>query len=309
MRTFPRAVGLGLMVWVVLSLACGLLPRLGLEAPPILPPTPSADLHSTLSVLQTQITQLQATSQPEMATLPPSSRPLETPPSAGQAVALGPLRLDVPAELALQVDVETVPAVSAAETFDPWEVAPAHWRARLWGYPIIEHFHEPWIWVYPAHDYMQMNAEADRTIQTLGVLLNQPLQLNSPEDLPHPVFASMAARVFAAHVQRLDFSVGSGIRVITYYAEDITPIENSALLYEFQGLSADGAWYIVATLPLNHPGLPAADVGVPDLNDPYADWSGYYAAVTAFLERQPAVSFTPPLASLDATFRTLRVVR
>lgn len=168
-----------------------------------------------LSVLQTQLAQLQATSRPEVATLPSSSRPVETPPSAGQAVMLGPLRLTVPAELALQVDVETVPAVSAAEAFDPWEVAPAHWRARLWGYPIIERFYEPWIWVYPARDYMQMNADADRAIQTLGVLLNQSLRLNSPEDLPYPVFASMAARVFAVDVQRLDFSGGSGIRVIT----------------------------------------------------------------------------------------------
>lgn len=65
----------------------------------------------------------------------------------------------------------------------------------------------------------------------------------------------------------------------------------------------------MATLPLNHPGLPAADVGVPDLNDPNADWSRYATAVTAFLERQPATSFTPPLASLDAMFRTLRVMR
>lgn len=40
MRTFPRAVGLGLMVWALLSLACGLLPRLGLEVPPTLPPLP-----------------------------------------------------------------------------------------------------------------------------------------------------------------------------------------------------------------------------------------------------------------------------
>ncbi|MDT8898103.1 hypothetical protein QYE77_07455 [Thermanaerothrix sp. 4228-RoL] len=312
MPTPFRTFGFGLLLWALLSLACGLVPRLSLETTT---PTPSSaspsDLHSTLAALQTQVAQLQATYPSEATASLVPARPLETPlpPSSWQAVTLGPVRLNVPAELALQVDVETVPAVGETEAFGPWEVAPAHWRARLWDYPLIEHAHEPWIWVYPARDYMQMNPDADRAIQTLGVLLNRPFGLNQPEDLPHPVFASMAARVFAAAVQRLDFSGGSGLRVITYYAQDVTPIENSDLLYEFQGLSADGAWYIVATMPLSHPGLPAADVGVPDLSDPNADWMGYYAAVTAYLERQPATSFTPTLASLDAMFRSLQVMR
>ncbi|MCX8024748.1 MAG: hypothetical protein N3A60_06070 [Thermanaerothrix sp.] len=307
-----RAFGPGLLIWALLSLACGLLPRLSLEPSPTPSPDLSSDLHSTLAVLQTQVAQLQATLSLPIATpsLSPS-RPLETPlpTSPWQAVTLGALRLNVPPELALQVDVEAVPAVNETEAFGPWDLGPAHWRARLWDYPIIEHLHEPWVWVYPARDYMQMNPEADSAIQALGVLLNRPFVLSQPEELPHPVFATMAARVFAAGVQRLDFNGGSGIRVITYYAQDITPIENSNLLYEFQGLSADGTWYIVATMPLNHPDLPAADVGVPDLNDPNADWAGYYAAVAAYLERQPATSFTPNLASLDAMFTALQVVR
>lgn len=311
MRILSRAFGFSLMVWAWLSLACGVLPHLSLEATPTLSPAPPSDLHSTLAALQTQVAQLQVTHPFETTPSLPPSRPLETPlpPSSWQAVTLGPLHFNVPAELALQVDVEAVPAVNETEAFGSWEVAPAHWRARLWDYPLIEHGHEPWIWVYPARDYMQMNAEADSAIQTLGVLLNRPFVLNQPEDLPHPLFASMAARVFAAGVQRLDFSGGSGFRVITYYAQDITPIENSDLLYEFQGLSANGDWYIAATMPLSHPGLPAADVGVPDLNDPNADWVGYYAAVAAYLERQPADSFTPNLASLDELFTTLQVMR
>ena len=311
MKTSPLALVLALGLLLGLStLACGVLPRL-LDEPS---PTPSpAALEQTLAALQTQISTLQSTSAIQSPTvepepvLSPETSPLPT--LSGIQVALGPLELVIPETLASQVDVEQVEAVDESTAYGLWEVAPTHWRARLWNYPVIEHIYEPWLYVYPAQDYAAMNEFAADTLTTLHQILRRPILPRYPEDLPHPVFAFDAARVLAASVQRLDFDGGRGLRALTCYAQNATPVENDMLLYEFQGLSQDEQWYILAVLPLNQPILPDAGVGVPDLNDPNADWLGYYQQVTAALEHQPPHSFIPDLRLLDAMLSSMRLTR
>jgi hypothetical protein len=79
--------------------------------------------------------------------------------TAGTPVASENLSLVLPAGLASGANTETVAAVDS-NGGAPWDVAPAHVRATLTGYPLQGTFHEPRIFVYPADDYAQNNAGA-----------------------------------------------------------------------------------------------------------------------------------------------------
>lgn len=79
-------------------------------------------------------------------------------------------------------------------------------------------------------------------------------------------------------------------------------------IYTYQGLTADGNYYVAAVLQVNHPSLPADNKVIGQEPPEFtSDFPKYVANTASALDQQPANSFTPDLAKLDAMLSSLEV--
>lgn len=237
-------------------------------------------------------------------------------PTAGQSfdVTVYPLTFALPPELAGGASGSQIPPASG-EDVPYWELTPGHTQIKLDGYLLQGKFHEPQIFVYPAQGYADLFPGASESIDRLRNVMNAPGSI-SADQLPAVPFFN-AAQVFASNIQTISFQSGSGVRFLTEYAQNVAPINNHDLVYHFQGLTGDGAYYILAILPIANPvlaeagdfdaGAPAGGIAFPDINDPNADYQAYYASVTDLLNAAPPDAFTPTLSQLDALIQSMRV--
>ena len=116
-----------------------------------------------------------------------------------------------------------------------------------------------------------------------------------------------AQQVMHAQVQYLDFKNGNGVRFLTQFDQAPLPINNFELIYTFQGLTRDGKYYIAAVLPVTHPDLPANNQVAAQQASELNDFPAYLAKTVTWLDQQPAGSFTPDLAKLDALIQSIEV--
>ena len=112
--------------------------------------------------------------------------------------------------------------------------------------------------------------------------------------------------MFHAQEKYIDFQNGSGIRYLTQYSQDITPITNQNLFYTFQGLTADGAYYVTATFPISAPTL-ADEPAIDDWNAFGAGYQDYLTQTINDLNTLTSDEYEPDLALLDTMVQSLRV--
>jgi hypothetical protein len=197
-----------------------------------------------------------------------------------------------------------------------WELTPGHTVLKLEGYLLQEKFHQPQIYVYPAQGYAELFPGAFESMHRLRNVMNVPNASISEEQLPVVPFFN-AAQIFASNFQAISFQNGDGVRFLTEYAQYAASVNNHDLFYHFQGFTTDGEYYIVAIFPITAPVLaetsdagavlPARGIAYPDINDPNADFQGYYASVTDLLNANPPEVFTPTLNQLDLLIQSMRI--
>ncbi len=188
--------------------------------------------------------------------------------------------------------------------------SPRHILLRPLGYPSPANaLHSPQIRIYPVARYVELLPWAEEQVEALRTLLaTRPPLSPAPDNLPFlPPFN--AAQMFATQARYLDFGNGSGIRYLTQYGQAIYPINNSDLFYTYQGLSADGTYYISAIFPVAHPLLPAEGNTPPggDWNAFYDQFASYVADLSTALDVQPDAAFVPNLTLLDSMMASLTV--
>jgi hypothetical protein len=214
----------------------------------------------------------------------------------------------IPDGLGSGVTTQIAPANS--DTSGPtWDIHPSYTQFTLQDYPLQGKFFQPQILVYPAQEFAQMHEGAAATIVGLQTLLSHP---NDPLPAQLPFLPPFnAAQVFTAQPKIIQFGNGSGIRYLTEFAQYAASANNHDLFYTFQGLTADGANYVVAILPVNAPFLASdekPDSPVPpdgisfDQNDPQA----YYSAIAEKLNSTSAGTFNPSLEALDALVQSIK---
>ena len=231
----------------------------------------------------------------------------------GISIFASPIRMVIPDELGAGATAETIDVVTD-QTGAPWDVAPAHLQLTLQGYSVQNTFHVPQFFVYPAQEYAAANQRAAGSIQRLQAILESPNSQFANDMLPYVPFFN-AGQVFAAQEKVMHFNNGSGLRVITQYGQDVSPISNSGLLYHFEGLTTDGKYYLVAILPTNLPFLPAdnnpaSSVSSGGVPFPPNDASGssfdnYYKQVGELIDGASEAQFNPPLKLLDALIQSI----
>ena len=215
----------------------------------------------------------------------------------------------IPAGVASGANTEKMTAVDS-NTDAPWNIAPTHSRLTLTAYPLQNKFHEPRIYIYTAADYAAMNPYAAEQIDRLRKILSGATMLE--ETLPLIPFFN-AAQIFAAQIKLIPFpNGGGGVRSLTEYAQYAAPVNNNEMFYHFQGLSADGNYYVIAILPVTAPILPEdekPETTVPEGGVPIPTGVGpnqvYYFSVTEKLNSLAPDAFTPSLDELDALVQSL----
>jgi hypothetical protein len=240
----------------------------------------------------------------EIATTQPTTQ------SSGNSVSLENVSFVIPSGLAEGASTEKMTAVET-NSGAPWEIGPTHSRFTLTGYELQDTFHEPRIYVYPAEAYAQVSSGAAEQIDRLRKILGGSVLL--PETLPRVTFFNAEAQL-AAQIKIIPFEGGSGVRVLTQYAQYAAPINNRELFYHFQGLTSDGEYYVIAILPITAPLLAQdekPDAAIPEGGVPIPADVGpnevYYFSVTEKLNSLAPDDFTPSLTILDALIQSIRV--
>ena len=282
---------------------------------PTMPPAETED-QGQEATLSAQLTEQAATiaSLNTLVATTPSPLPEETaipevtviPQYGGEFTVIesGGLVFKLPAEVAASAEVTTVLPDDPNEGW-PELALPARRMASFSGYTIQNHFHTPAIYVYAVDKLINGRVVGATNATELQSLLSDPaFDLQSAKSLPFlPPFN--AAQVFHVLEQRLDSEHNSGIRYLTLYAQAFVGVDNYDIFYTYQGVSADGRYYIAAILPINSTSLPNQELSQAEMEAIVGDYPGYINSMKELLLADSGASLTPTLAALDAMMMSL----
>ncbi len=221
---------------------------------------------------------------------------------SGIPFSMGHINLRYPPSLAATFVGSQLPA---SEEGGPGEPAqPAHDLITLQGYRIALHRWSPQLALYPiSAAYPQLTA-AQSALTTL--LATHPADVDGSQLPFYP--PANAAILFHARLHYLNFQNGSGVAYLAQLGQAYGAISNYDLLYVFQGITADGAYYVSAFLPLNAPGL-VDQADAPPEADPrfQGNFEAYAQQVAADLSARPSDGFIPSLDEIEAMLQSLEI--
>lgn len=278
--------------------------------------TPTPQVEMPVQMPATPTVGVIATEQPATEAVPTAA------PLNGIELNLGGVYMVLPPCMAANATGTLIPAVLYNEYSGPMEYHPANRKISFQGYPLSGGFFEVdgsdqgGLTIYPIADFVAMNQPAISPIVTnmQTLLADKPA---TPQSIPFlPVFN--AAQVFRAQVKYLDFQNGQGVRFLTEYAQYYAPVNNTDLFYSYQGITADGKYWVSAILPVNAAYLqaaydsvvvPAGGIAAPAMDDPNfeANMNAYYVNMLNLLNTTPDGNFTPGLDCLDQYIQSLQI--
>jgi len=114
------------------------------------------------------------------------------------------------------------------------------------------------------------------------------------------VLSGSAAQAIDARARYIDTPDLAGIAYLTVFRQDLYPFAARDFWYTFQGLSADGEWYVAADFAVEA-GMFPAKVGQKDVKRiaTAKKWIAYQEQSVRTLDEAAAEAFTPPLTSID----------
>ncbi|HTY57654.1 MAG TPA: hypothetical protein VMF59_02515 [Bacteroidota bacterium] len=221
------------------------------------------------------------------------------------------------AGLAKDFVAETIPAVPLEEKTDkPDGVAPAHvlitlrdsYAAKL-KRDTESIYALPQIAVFPTRD--PGDPRFDEEYPTMRGAVNDLSKLLSrragsvSEAIPFLPWAD-EHQLFIVKKRLVRFRNGRGVLFLTQYEQEESPVSNASLVYTFQGLTDDNAWYVSAVFPVAAQGLtpPPGEAGSAAF---HAGYDAYIKRTTENLNRLPARRFTPHLLLLEEMIRSIKV--
>jgi hypothetical protein len=219
----------------------------------------------------------------------------------------GGLVFNLPVEVATSAEVTNV---LPDDPNDGWpELAlPARRKIDFSGYVIQNHFHAPAVYVYPLEKILAAGLFGATTATNLLALLDDPAaDLQTADNLPFlPPFN--AAQVFHVLENRIESEHGRGIRFLTLYSQGIVGVTNYEIFYTYQGLSADGRYYIAAVLPINSSLLPDTQLSNEELDAIVNEYPDYIEDMIAMIRTENGGVITPSLEALDAMMLSFTIV-
>lgn len=198
-----------------------------------------------------------------------------------------------------------------------WQKTPGHLQVILGDYYVLQgNIHQPQIYIYPTQAYAEMVPTVFESLHRLYNILGVTEALIEADQLPVVPFFN-AKQDFASNIQVISFQNGSGVRFLTHYSQYPALVNNQELFYQFQGVTSNGAYYIIAILPINAPFLsenseialntPMDGINYPDTDSPNPTWNDYFTAVTELSNTTSPGSFTPTIDLLDMLIQSIKI--
>lgn len=230
--------------------------------------------------------------------------------------------------LATEIKGKVLPAIVLENADDkPDGIMPEHIAFTLVGSYASGHkssFFAPEIHIYPIEAYKRALIISEKYVQQLegdveklkSLLSEEPTAVN--QAIPFLPFGIDATQSFRAHVKFVEFKDGKGVLFVTQYDIEPSLVNNSGLVYVFQGISNDGVYYISATFPITAPSLNLPkeyetgtyeDYKLPTVfgKDDEKNYSEYRAKMVRKLEELPPDKFEPGLNKFEELIRSLCV--
>lgn len=151
--------------------------------------------------------------------------------------------------------------------------------------------------------YPDLNSAA-LTLQR--ILRERPGKFNDRKAIPDIPYYN-ASPAILSRFQYLDFRSGAGILFLTQYSQEMdpNPVNSEELTLTFQGITADGRYYVAARLAITHPSLPK---GIDFTDEIERDRQRQYLRkAEKELEAFSEESFLPSFKSLKALLSSIYV--
>lgn len=228
-------------------------------------------------------------------------------------VAFDGIRLTYPSSLFAGLQIEPIPAVPYSETVLFAETHPAHLRFSALDfadglsyqlpYPLVS----PQILFYPVSALRDFGYEFAAQYDALAALLSERPSLDTAAALPFLPWTN-AAQVLRARPQYIEMEGGSGLRYLTFYAQGIEPLTDQAIFYTFQGIVADGAYYVSAIFPIKTSVFPEQiDPATLDMDALASGYAAYLTESLTQIESLADADFYPALTTLDGLIASIAV--
>lgn len=261
-------------------------------------------------------TMVAATMQVLTAAAPTQSAPTESVPTqpSGTPFSFKNVSFVIPQGMADGANAQVAPAADE-NTGGPWGAGPEHISIELTGYNAVNEntaLHNM-IEIYPAKEYMDANWGAAKSIPALQAILANPSMPITIQNAPG-VPAYNAGMLITAQTGIVKFQNGSGLRVITKYAQFFAPITRDGEIYQYTGLTDDGKYFILVVFPIQTSlastgNTPSAD-GVTYPDAATADqtaFDAYYRSMTEKLNANEGNAFTPNIEQLNAFIQSIQI--
>jgi hypothetical protein len=217
------------------------------------------------------------------------------------------------ATLASRIEVDVIPPFVDTGGMSMFGSEPGRTEFTLYDYPATPAYRYGELNVIPVDSFPGTNTVSDQVLANLQAFLaaRAPLaayvNLTGAQSIPVLPVVN-AGQVFVAEPEYLDFQNGTGVRFITFYSQDISPVSNDRLVYMFQGITSDGKYVIAAQFPVKAPVVPdSIDPNTFDYNALSADYPGYMTKTVTALDGVAAGDYTPSLDLLDALIQSVSV--
>ncbi len=244
---------------------------------------------------------VQQTEPPVQSTEPPAQ------PAVQPNVTCNMLSFYLDPALGSSYSCQTI-AESNSSEMPAFGIYPEYTEISISGYPLSGKFFEPHIDVFPVSRFSELLPDV---VPARVAALQAIISSGTPGagELPLlPIFN--AAQTFSSQVAVIPFQNGQGVRFLTLYAQYFAPINNTDLFYTFQGLTADGQYWVSAILPINNAILPADSMTLPGGQtwDQFSNnYESYRTDITTQLNAQSADSFTPTITLLDELITSITI--
>lgn len=197
----------------------------------------------------------------------------------------------------------------AASDEDAFIIYPEHKRVSFNDYLLSDTLISPQIQIFSFEEYLIFNDCNTKIIKQTELILDRQ---SFPEDVIEAPFVPqpMAVQMFYANLDFTENQSGSGLRFVTQYGQDVGPVTNDSLFYVYQGITADGRYYISATFPVHHPDLPSgyedffSSTGM-EYNTFEKNYPEYLDTTVQMLDNAGPADFIPALNMLDAIMADL----
>jgi hypothetical protein len=230
-----------------------------------------------------------------------------TEPAAQANVFCENISLTLDPALGSGYECQTIPENSGVD-LPFFNTNPIYTQVTLKNYPWTDTTVTPQINVFPIQRYNELLPDVLPTrLASLQALISGGTA--SSTELPLlPVFNQ--TQMFTGQVAVIHFQNGTGIRFLTQYGQGPEPINNQEMSYTFQGLTADGQYWVSVILPISNASLMADSKNPPDRqswDDFRTNYQTYIADTTAQLDSQSTNSFAPTINMLDALINSIVV--